>query len=130
IPTTTGAASAVSLVLPELEGKLTGMAMRVPTPNVSTIDLVADLDKEVTAEEVNAAFKKESENAMKGILGYSDEPLVSKDYNGDARSSIVEAISTLSLDGDMVKVVSWYDNETGYSSRVTDLISYIAKKGL
>lgn len=130
IPTTTGAAQAVSLVLPELEGKLTGMAMRVPSPNVSTIDLVAELKQDVTAEEVNAAFKDESEGDLKGILGYSEEPLVSKDYNGDVRSSIVDALSTLSLEGNMVKVISWYDNETGYSNRVVDLVSYLAGKGL
>lgn len=130
IPTTTGAAQAVSLVLPELEGKLTGMAMRVPSPNVSTIDLVAELDKDVTVEEVNAAFKQESEGDLKGILDYSEEPLVSKDYNGNPHSSTVDALSTLTLEGNMVKVISWYDNETGYSSRIADLVSYIAEKGL
>jgi glyceraldehyde 3-phosphate dehydrogenase len=129
IPTTTGAAKAVSLVLPELEGKLTGMAMRVPTPNVSTIDLVADLEQDVTIDDVNAALKEASEGDLKGILGYSEEPLVSKDYNGDQRSSIVDAQSTLVLENNMVKVISWYDNETGYSNRVADLAEYIAKKG-
>lgn len=130
IPTTTGAAKAVSLVLPELEGKLTGMAMRVPTANVSNIDLVANLEQNVTAEEVNAALKDESEGDLQGILGYSEEPLVSKDYNGNAHSSVIDAISTLSLEGNMVKVISWYDNETGYSNRVADLVGYIAEKGV
>lgn len=130
IPTTTGAAKMVELVLPELEGKLNGMAMRVPSPNVSTIDLVAELDKNVTAEEVNAAFKEASENELKGVLGYSEEPLVSKDYNGDVRSSIVDAQSTMILEDNMVKVISWYDNETGYSNRVVDLAGYIVEKGL
>lgn len=129
IPTTTGAAKAVSLVLPELEGKLTGMAMRVPSPNVSTIDLVAELDQPVTAEEVNAALKDESEGDLEGILGYSEEPLVSRDYNGDVRSSIVDAASTLVLENNMVKVISWYDNETGYANRIVDLAGYMAAHG-
>lgn len=130
IPTTTGAAKAVALVLPELKGKLNGMAMRVPTPNVSVVDLVAELEKEVTVEEVNAAFKEAAEGELKGILGYSEEPLVSKDYNGDTRSSIIDALSTMVMEGNMVKVVSWYDNEAGYSQRCVDLAAYIAKKGL
>lgn len=130
IPTSTGAAKAVSLVLPELKGKLNGMAMRVPTPNVSLVDLVVELDKEVTVGEVNAALKAEAEGNLKGILGYSEEPLVSTDYNGDTHSSTIDALSTMVMEGNMVKVVSWYDNETGYSSRVVDLIDYIAKKGL
>lgn len=130
IPTTTGAAKAVALVLPELKGKLNGMAMRVPTPNVSVVDLVAELEKEVTVEEVNAAFKEAAEGKLKGILGYSEEPLVSKDYNGDTRSSIIDALSTMVMEGNMVKVVSWYDNEAGYSQRCVDLAAYIAKKGL
>ncbi|WP_416729503.1 type I glyceraldehyde-3-phosphate dehydrogenase [Fictibacillus sp. JL2B1089] len=130
IPTSTGAAKAVSLVLPELKGKLNGMAMRVPTPNVSLVDLVVELDKEVTVDEVNAALKAEAEGNLKGILGYSEEPLVSTDYNGDTHSSTIDALSTMVMEGNMVKVVSWYDNETGYSSRVVDLIDYIAKKGL
>src|SRR6476620_8661966 len=130
IPTTTGAAKAVSLVLPELKGKLNGMAMRVPTPNVSVVDLVAELEKDVTAEEVNAAFKKASEGELKGILDYSELPLVSGDYNGNASSSTIDALSTMVMEGNMVKVLSWYDNETGYSSRVVDLIDYLAKKGL
>ncbi|AMM95048.1 type I glyceraldehyde-3-phosphate dehydrogenase [Peribacillus simplex] len=130
IPTTTGAAKAVALVLPELKGKLNGMAMRVPTPNVSVVDLVAELEKDVTAEEVNAAFKKASEGELKGILEYSELPLVSGDYNGNPASSTIDALSTMVMEGNMVKVLSWYDNETGYSSRVVDLINYLAKKGL
>ncbi len=121
IPTTTGAAKAVSLVLPELKGKLNGGAMRVPTPNVSLVDLVAELDKEVTAEEVNAAFKEAAEGELQGVLGYSEEPLVSKDYNGNANSSTIDALSTMVMEGSMVKVISWYDNESGYSHRVVDL---------
>ncbi|WP_377887762.1 type I glyceraldehyde-3-phosphate dehydrogenase [Alkalihalobacillus sp. R86527] len=130
IPTSTGAAKAVSLVLPELDGKLNGMAMRVPTPNVSIVDLVAELDADVTVDDVNAALKEAAEGDLKGYLGYSEEPLVSKDYNGNPHSSIVDAISTMNIDGNMVKVVSWYDNEWGYSSRVVDLVDYIASKGL
>lgn len=130
IPTTTGAAKAVALVLPELKGKLNGMAMRVPTPNVSLVDLVAELEKEVTVEEVNAALKAASEGELKGILNYSELPLVSKDYNGDPASSTIDALSTMVMEGNMVKVVSWYDNETGYSHRVVDLVEYIAEKGL
>ncbi|MDO7485282.1 type I glyceraldehyde-3-phosphate dehydrogenase [Peribacillus sp. NPDC096622] len=130
IPTTTGAAKAVALVLPELKGKLNGMAMRVPTPNVSVVDLVAELEKDTTVEEVNAAFKKASEGELKGILEYSELPLVSTDYNGNRSSSTIDALSTMVMEGNMVKVLSWYDNETGYSSRVVDLIDYLAKKGL
>ncbi|MGB7999479.1 MAG: type I glyceraldehyde-3-phosphate dehydrogenase [Anaerobacillus sp.] len=130
IPTSTGAAKAVSLVLPELDGKLNGMAMRVPTPNVSIVDLVAELDADVSVDEVNAALKEAAEGDLKGYLGYSDEPLVSKDYNGNPHSSIVDGISTMNIDGNMVKVISWYDNEWGYSNRVVDLVDYIAAKGL
>jgi glyceraldehyde 3-phosphate dehydrogenase len=130
IPTTTGAAKAVALVLPELKGKLNGMAIRVPTPNVSLVDLVAELDKETTAEEVNSAFKEAAEGALKGILAYNELPLVSRDYNGVPVSSTVDGLSTMVMEGNMVKVLSWYDNETGYSSRVVDLIDYISKKGL
>ncbi|WP_010676554.1 type I glyceraldehyde-3-phosphate dehydrogenase [Bacillus timonensis] len=130
IPTTTGAAKAVSLVLPELKGKLNGGAMRVPTPNVSLVDLVAELDKEVTVEEVNAALRKASENELNGVMGYSEEPLVSGDYNGNPNSSTIDALSTMVMEGNMVKVISWYDNETGYSHRVVDLVDYIASKGL
>ena len=129
IPTTTGAAKAVALVLPELKGKLNGMAVRVPTPNVSLVDLVAELDKEVTAEDVNAALKAAAEGELKGILQYSEEPLVSKDYNGDPHSSSVDALSTMVMEGNLVKVVSWYDNEIGYSTRVVDLVEYLASKG-
>ncbi|PLR67284.1 MULTISPECIES: type I glyceraldehyde-3-phosphate dehydrogenase [Bacillaceae] len=130
IPTSTGAAKAVSLVLPELKGKLNGGAMRVPTPNVSLVDLVAELDTNVTAEEVNAAFKEASEGALKGILNYSEEPLVSGDYNGNPASSTIDALSTMVMEDSMVKVISWYDNESGYSNRVVDLVDYIASKGL
>ncbi|PAE44364.1 type I glyceraldehyde-3-phosphate dehydrogenase [Bacillus sp. 7884-1] len=130
IPTSTGAAKAVSLVLPELKGKLNGMAVRVPTPNVSIVDLVAELEKDVTAEEVNAALKTASEGPLKGILHYSELPLVSTDYNGSPASSSIDSLSTMVLEGNMVKVLSWYDNEVGYSSRVVDLIGYIAQKGL
>jgi glyceraldehyde 3-phosphate dehydrogenase len=130
IPTSTGAAKAVSLVLPELKGKLNGMAVRVPTPNVSIVDLVAELDKEVTADEVNAALKAAAEGPLKGILHYSELPLVSTDYNGSPASSSIDSLSTMVLEGNMVKVLSWYDNEVGYSSRVVDLIGYIAQKGL
>lgn len=130
IPTTTGAAKAVALVLPELKGKLNGMAMRVPTPNVSLVDLVAELEKDTTVEEINAALKAAAEGPLKGVLHYSELPLVSKDYNGSSTSSTIDALSTMVIDGNMAKVVSWYDNETGYSHRVVDLIDYIAGKGL
>jgi len=130
IPTTTGAAKAVSLVLPQLKGKLDGMAIRVPTPNVSVVDLVAELDKDTTAEEVNAALKKAAEGELKGILQYCDEPLVSIDFNGNSNSSIVDALSTKVIEKKMVKVLAWYDNEWGYSCRVRDLILYIAGKGM
>jgi glyceraldehyde 3-phosphate dehydrogenase len=128
IPTTTGAAKAVGLVLPELKGKLDGMAIRVPTPNVSVVDLVAELGRDVTAKEVNAALKRAAEGPMKGILQYMDEPLVSIDFNGNPHSSIVDALSTKVIEKRMVKVISWYDNEWGYSSRLRDLILYIDKR--
>ncbi|MGG3467979.1 type I glyceraldehyde-3-phosphate dehydrogenase [Neobacillus pocheonensis] len=130
IPTSTGAAKAVSLVLPELKGKLNGMAVRVPTPNVSLVDLVVELEKDVTAEDVNAALKAAAEGPLKGILVYSELPLVSTDYNGSTQSSTVDGLSTMVLEGNMVKVLSWYDNEVGYSNRVVDLVDYIAAKGL
>ena len=130
IPTTTGAAKAVALVLPELKGKLNGMAIRVPTPNVSVVDLVTELDKEVTAEEVNAVLKEAAEGELKGILAYTEEPLVSRDFNHTTVSSTIDALSTMVMEGNMVKVLSWYDNEYGYSNRVVDLCEYIAKKGL
>jgi glyceraldehyde 3-phosphate dehydrogenase len=126
IPTTTGAAKAVSLVIPELKGKLDGMAIRVPTPNVSVVDLTAELSKNATAEEINAAMKKASEGAMKGILRYVDEPLVSVDFNHDPASSSFDALSTKVLGGKMVKVLSWYDNEWGYSCRLVDLAKYVS----
>lgn len=126
IPTTTGAAKAVALVLPQLKGKLNGFAVRVPTPNVSMVDLVVELGKEVTAEEVNAALKQAAETELKGILAYSEEPLVSIDYNHNNHSSIVDALSTMVMEGNLVKVVAWYDNEWGYSNRVVDLVNYIA----
>ncbi|MCM3115242.1 type I glyceraldehyde-3-phosphate dehydrogenase [Neobacillus sp. MER 74] len=130
IPTSTGAAKAVSLVLPELKGKLNGMAIRVPTPNVSVVDLVAELERDVTADEVNSALKAAAEGPLKGILAYSDLPLVSTDYNGAPVSSTIDALSTMILEGNMVKVLSWYDNEVGYSNRVVDLCDYLAQKGL
>ncbi|WP_100401756.1 type I glyceraldehyde-3-phosphate dehydrogenase [Bacillus sp. FJAT-42315] len=130
IPTTTGAAKAVALVLPELKGKLNGMAMRVPTPNVSVVDLVVELEKDTTAEQVNAALKAAAEGELKGILAYTEEPLVSRDYNGSSVSSTIDALSTMVIEGNMIKVLAWYDNEAGYSHRVIDLIEYIAEKGL
>jgi glyceraldehyde 3-phosphate dehydrogenase len=130
IPSSTGAAKAVSLVLPQLKGKLNGMAFRVPTPNVSVTDLVVELAKNVTVEEVNAALKAASEGALKGIMNYTVEPLVSSDFNGDPASSTIDSLSTMVAGDNLVKVVSWYDNEWGYSNRVVDLVQYIAKKGL
>jgi glyceraldehyde 3-phosphate dehydrogenase len=131
IPTTTGAAKALSLVIPELKGKLDGFAMRVPTPNVSVVDLVAFVEKKTTIEEVNNALKAASESGpMKGYLGYETAPLVSSDYKGDSRSSIVDSPLTLVVGGNCVKVIAWYDNEWGYSCRVRDLINFIGKKGL
>lgn len=130
IPTTTGAAKAVALVLPELKGKLNGFAMRVPTPNVSIVDLTAELEKTVTAEEINKVLKAAAEGELKGIMAYTEEPLVSRDFNGNPNSSIIDGLSTMVVEGTMAKVVSWYDNEWGYSSRVVDLITYIAGKGL
>jgi len=131
IPTTTGAAKAVKLVIPELAGKLDGFAMRVPTPNVSVVDLVALVEKKTSKEEVNAALKQASESGrLKGYLGYEEEELVSCDIKGDARSSSVDAKMTVVVGGNLVKVISWYDNEWGYSCRVLDLINYMAPKGL
>ncbi len=130
IPTTTGAAKAVSLVLPQLKGKLNGMAMRVPTPTVSVVDVVFELEKKVTADEVNDAFRKAAAGEMKGILDVCDEPLVSIDFKGDAHSSIVDSLSTMVIGDNMLKVVSWYDNEWGYSNRIVDLIRYLNQKGL
>lgn len=130
IPTTTGAAKAVSLVLPQLKGKLNGMAMRVPTPAVSVVDIVFELKNKATKEEVNEALKNAAEGELKGILGYCDEPLVSIDFKEDERSSIIDALSTMVIEDNMVKVVSWYDNEWGYSNRAVDLMEYVIKKGL
>jgi len=127
IPTTTGAAEATSLVIPELKGKLTGMAFRVPTPNVSVVDLVVLLRKKTSPEEINQAFKAASQTSLKGILDYTEEPLVSKDFNGNAYSSIVDGLSTLVIDGDLAKIIAWYDNEWAYSCRILDLIKYIWK---
>src|SRR6516162_4257507 len=128
IPTTTGAAKAIGLVLPELKGKLDGYAMRVPTPNVSVVDLVAVLKKPTTAEEVNSALKEASDGPLKGILQYCEEELVSKDYTGNPHSSMVDAGFTKVIDGNLVKVVAWYDNEWGYSCRVRDLIKYVGER--
>ncbi|MBO8173290.1 MAG: type I glyceraldehyde-3-phosphate dehydrogenase [Bacillaceae bacterium] len=130
IPTTTGAAKAVSLVLPELEGKLNGFAMRVPSPNVSVADLVCETEKSVSAEEVNRVFKSYAEGELRGILAYSDEPLVSRDYNGDPHSATIDALSTMVIQDNMLKVVAWYDNEWGYSNRIADLVIYVAQKGI
>jgi glyceraldehyde 3-phosphate dehydrogenase len=128
IPTTTGAAKAVALVLPQLKGKLNGFSLRVPTPTVSCTDLVCELSKNVTLEEVNAALKNASETSMKGILGFCEEPLVSIDFRGDERSSIIDAPSTMVIGDNMVKVVAWYDNEAGYSNRLADLTKYVAER--
>ena len=130
IPTTTGAASAVTKVIPALAGKLDGMAVRVPTPNVSLVDFVADLKKDVTVEEVNAALKEASENELAGVLVYNELPLVSRDYNGNTASSTIDGLSTMVLANNMVKVISWYDNESGYSARCIDLALYMHSKGL
>jgi glyceraldehyde 3-phosphate dehydrogenase len=127
VPHDTGAAKAVALVIPDLVGKFTGFAFRVPTPTVSVVDFVAVLRREVTKEEVNAAFKKASEGELKGIMGYTEEPLVSMDFKGDEHSTIVSAIDTLVL-GDMVKVISWYDNEWGYACRLADITAFVASK--
>ena len=128
IPTTTGAAKATGLVLPEVQGRIDGMAIRVPTPDVSLVDVVAEVDRDVTTDEVNDAFRAAAAGPMKGILAVSDEPLVSIDYTGDPHSSTVDALSTAVMDGRMVKVLSWYDNEWGYSSRVVDLVGMIGAR--
>ena len=130
IPTTTGAATAVGEVLPELKGRLDGISMRVPTPNVSVVDLAVLVDKKTTKEEVNAAFQAAADGKLKGIIEYSEEPLVSIDFRGNPRSSIVDAAYTSVMDGDFIKALSWYDNEWGYSSRCVDLIRYLVKRGL
>jgi glyceraldehyde 3-phosphate dehydrogenase len=126
IPTTTGAARAVGLVLPELAGKLDGISIRVPTPNVSVVDLVANLKKNTTAEEVNAKLKEAAEGSLKGVLGFEEEPLVSSDYIGNPLSSIIDAANTAVMEGNMVKVLSWYDNEWGFSNRMLDMVAHIA----
>ncbi|MBI3666313.1 MAG: type I glyceraldehyde-3-phosphate dehydrogenase [Acidobacteria bacterium] len=130
IPTKTGAASAIGLVIPELKGKLDGYAMRVPTPNVSVVDLVAVLSRDVTAEEINAKLRAAAEGPLKGILGYTEDPVVSSDFMHDPRSSIVDATMTRVLGGNLVKVLAWYDNEWGFSCRVVDLIRLLEKRGL
>jgi glyceraldehyde 3-phosphate dehydrogenase (phosphorylating) len=128
IPTTTGAAKALALVIPDLKGKFDGFSLRVPTPTVSVVDFTADVSKATTADELNEAFRAAAAGPMKGILGVSDEPLVSSDFRGDSRSSIIDSASTMVLGGSMVKVIAWYDNEWGYSSRCADLVSLVAAK--
>ena len=130
VPTSTGAAKAIGLVMPELKGKLHGLSLRVPTSTVSIVDLVADLKKSVSVEDLNNALQKAAEGKMNGILAYSDEPLVSSDFRGNSASSIVDGLSTVVLEGKMAKVLSWYDNEWGYSCRVGDLATLMAEKGL
>jgi glyceraldehyde 3-phosphate dehydrogenase len=130
IPTTTGAAKAVGLVLPHLKGKIDGLSIRVPTPNVSIVDFTGEIKKSTTKQELNAAFEKAAGGELKGILGYSTEPLVSHDYNGDIRSSTIDADLTHVVEGTLVKVVSWYDNESGFSARMLDLTQFMASKGL
>jgi glyceraldehyde 3-phosphate dehydrogenase len=130
VPTTTGAAKAVSLVIPELKGKIDGLSMRVPTPTVSVVDLVAEVGRETSVEEVNAAFKRVSESELQGILAYTDEPLVSVDFRGDPHSATVDSLFTFVVEGNMVKVVAWYDNEWGYSCRVVDLAKLIVDRGI
>jgi glyceraldehyde 3-phosphate dehydrogenase len=130
VPTSTGAAKAIGLVMPELKGKLHGLSLRVPTSTVSVVDLVVDLKELVSVEDLNNALKKAAEGKMKGILAYSDEPLVSSDFRGNSASSIVDGLSTVVLEGRMAKVLSWYDNEWGYSCRVGDLATLMAEKGL
>jgi glyceraldehyde 3-phosphate dehydrogenase len=130
IPTSTGAAKAVALVIPELKGKFDGISVRVPTPNVSLVDVVINVEKETSTEEVNRVLKDAANEELNGILGFSEEPLVSVDYRGDSRSSIVDAENTKVIGGTAVKILSWYDNEWGYSCRVRDLVKFIADKGL
>ena len=130
VPTSTGAARAVGLVLPELNGKLHGLAFRVPTATVSITDFVATLARSVTVEEVNGAFKEAAEGPMKGVLQYSEEPLVSSDFKGNSHSCILDALSTIVMEGEMVKVLGWYDNEWGYSCRTADLCAFMAEKGI
>jgi glyceraldehyde 3-phosphate dehydrogenase len=127
IPTTTGAAKAISLVIPELKGKFDGFSLRVPTPTVSIVDLVATVEKPTSPAELNAAFKAASEGSMKGILGYTEEPLVSMDFKGDKRSSIIDGPLTMVIGGNLIKIIAWYDNEWGYSCRTADLAAKMAK---
>lgn len=130
IPTSTGAAKAIGAVIPELKGKLNGLAIRVPTPDVSLVDLSCEVERKVTKEEVNAALKAAAEGELKGILAYTDEPLVSSDFRGTNVSSTVDGDLTMVVDGDLVKVIAWYDNEWGYSCRIADLAAFVASKGL
>ena len=130
IPTSTGAAKAVALVLPELKGKFDGISVRVPTPNVSLVDVVIEVEKETTTEEVNKALKDAANEELEGILAFSEEPLVSSDFKQNSNSSIVDAEYTKVIGGNLIKILSWYDNEWGYSCRVRDLVKYIAGKGL
>jgi glyceraldehyde 3-phosphate dehydrogenase len=128
IPTTTGAAKALALVIPELKGKFDGFSLRVPTPTVSVVDFTAELERPATVDELNDAFRAAASGPLSGILGVSDEPLVSMDFKGDSRSSIIDAASTMSLGGDFVKVIAWYDNEWGYSCRIADLIAFVGAR--
>ena len=130
IPTTTGAAEAVAKVIPELAGKFTGFAVRVPTANVSLVDVVLEVERKVTVEEINNLFKQAAESSLKGILAYSDEPLVSSDYIGDPHSCIIDGLSTRVMQDTMVKILAWYDNEWGYAYRMVDLVEYMLTKGL
>ncbi len=130
IPTSTGAAKAVGLVLPHLKGKLDGLSIRVPTPNVSVVDFTAIVNKPTTKDEVNAALKAASETTLKGVLGFSEAPLVSSDYNGDVRSSIIDSELTMVMEGNLVKIITWYDNESGFSNRMLDVTEYMASKGI
>jgi glyceraldehyde 3-phosphate dehydrogenase len=130
IPTTTGAAKALALVIPDLKGKFDGFSLRVPTPTVSVVDFTAELERDASVDELNAAFRAAAAGPLKGILGVSDEPLVSSDFRGDERSAIIDAASTMSLGGNFVKVIAWYDNEWGYSCRVADLVKFMIEKGL
>lgn len=129
VPTTTGAAKAVTMVMPDLEGKMNGMAMRVPTPVVSIVDLVAEVEKPATVEKINQAMEKAATGELKGILGYEEMPLVSKDFQGDSRSAIFDATQTMVIEDQMVKILAWYDNEWGYACRLVDMAEYIKKKG-
>lgn len=131
VPYSSGAAKAIGKVIPELDGRMTGYSLRVPVPVVSIVDLTVNLDRDVTVEEVNAAFRQAAESGpLKDILGYSEEPLVSSDYRGDARSSVIDALSTLVIGGNMVKILAWYDNEWGFSNRLVDLALLMEQRGL